>query len=314
MSYQLIKEKIEKYDKIIIHRHTRPDLDALGSQLGLKEAILATYPDKVVYVVGDENRFSRVGKMDVILDYEYQDALVIIVDVAIKKLISDDRYNIAREIIIIDHHTNTSDIDNAVSFIDTSYEAAAAFIANIIFELNFKLTPYGADLLLSGIITDSGRFQYLKDGKRLFQIASKLVGLGADPVSLYDWLYTEEIDIRLMKYDLQSRIKIDKGVAYLKNPYEEVMKYPEIDVFTISRGMVNLMSGIEGVPIWANFTYDESQNIILGEFRSRGIKIVDIAKKYGGGGHDMACGAGLANWDVVDLVIKDFQKLVEEME
>ncbi len=311
MSYKLIKKKIEQYNTIIIHRHTRPDLDALGSQLGLKEAILATYPHKNVYVVGDENNLSRVGVMDQIDDSKYHGALVFIVDVAITKLIADDRYHLASEIIIIDHHTNPTDIDGAIAYIDTSYEAAAAYIADILFDLKFKISERGADLLLSGIITDSGRFQYLKDGERLFRIAAKLMSLGANPVGLYEWLYTEDLEVRLMKYDFQSRIMIENGVAFLKNTLEDVSKYPDIDVFTMSRGMVNLMAGIDGVPIWANFTYDPSQEMIMGEFRSRGLKIVDVAKKYGGGGHDNACGALLESWELVDAVIKDFKELIE---
>ena len=35
--FQAILEKIKAYDTIIIHRHQRPDPDAIGSQVGLKE-------------------------------------------------------------------------------------------------------------------------------------------------------------------------------------------------------------------------------------------------------------------------------------
>ena len=40
--------KIKEYNEIIIHRHQKPDGDALGSQLGLKEAIISTFPKKTV--------------------------------------------------------------------------------------------------------------------------------------------------------------------------------------------------------------------------------------------------------------------------
>ena len=51
MKRQII-DTIEKYDKIIIHRHVRPDPDAYGSQIGLKELIQANYPEKQVLAVG----------------------------------------------------------------------------------------------------------------------------------------------------------------------------------------------------------------------------------------------------------------------
>lgn len=45
-----IQEQIQQYDTIIIHRHVRPDPDALGSQFGLKEYLIAKYPTKNVYL------------------------------------------------------------------------------------------------------------------------------------------------------------------------------------------------------------------------------------------------------------------------
>ena len=51
--FEAVLQAIEAYDKIIIHRHNRPDGDAMGSQLGLKHLILENYPHKTVYAVGD---------------------------------------------------------------------------------------------------------------------------------------------------------------------------------------------------------------------------------------------------------------------
>ncbi|MDD4469184.1 MAG: DHHA1 domain-containing protein, partial [Acholeplasmataceae bacterium] len=86
----------------------------------------------------------------------------------------------------------------------------------------------------------------------------------------------------------------------------------DVDTFSISRGMVNLASGIDEIKIWLSFTEDKTSNNIIGEFRSRQIPIVEIAKKYGGGGHLNACGATLKSWDEVNLMIKDYKKLLEE--
>ena len=43
---QEIVDTIKKYDKIIIHRHLRPDPDALGSQVGLAELLRESFPKK----------------------------------------------------------------------------------------------------------------------------------------------------------------------------------------------------------------------------------------------------------------------------
>ena len=76
--------------------------------------------------------------------------------------------------------------------------------------------------------------------------------------------------------------------------------------------MVNIASGIEEIKIWLNFTYDKDTNKIIGEFRSRGIVIVELAKRYGGGGHNYACGASFESWEKVDEIIKEYKKLLEE--
>ena len=69
--FEKILALIEKYDRIIIHRHKNPDGDALGSQLGLLHMIKDTYPHKEVYAVGDMTpryAFMLTQPMDEIAD------------------------------------------------------------------------------------------------------------------------------------------------------------------------------------------------------------------------------------------------------
>ena len=104
--YKKILKLIKDFDTIIIHRHKNPDMDAYGSQLGLKRIIELNFPTKMVYVVGDENNFAFLGAMDVIDDSIYSHALVIIVDVAVAALVSDDRYKLAEHVLVIDDTQN----------------------------------------------------------------------------------------------------------------------------------------------------------------------------------------------------------------
>lgn len=312
MNFQKILNKISNYQTIIIHRHSKPDFDAIGSQVGLKEIIKENFPNKAVYVVGDQNRFDRESDMEMIEDDVYQDALVFILDVAVKHMVSDERYKLAKEVIVIDHHKNACDIEEATIVIsDATYSACAELITDMALELSLKINQRAASFLYAGIVTDTGRFQWMHQPERVFLVASILTGLGAKTTSLYDFLYVDSLESKKIKTFFQNRFVYEDGVAYLKND-QSVFEQLDIDVFTVSRGMVNLAAGIEEIKIWLNFTYDVSRDIILGEFRSRGLSIVDIAKKYGGGGHDQACGASLKTWDEVEAVIKDYKALLKE--
>ena len=51
--FEAILDLIEKYPRIILHRHKNPDGDALGSQIGLKKILEENYPDKEILAVGD---------------------------------------------------------------------------------------------------------------------------------------------------------------------------------------------------------------------------------------------------------------------
>ncbi len=305
-----IKELLKKHNRIIIHRHSKPDMDAIGSQMGLMHIIKENFPEKEVYVVGDHNKFDYENAMNEIPDSFYKDSLVFITDVAVSYMISDNRYLFAKDVVIIDHHENKSDVAGAYVYSDPTYEAAAAYVYDIAKKLKLKIPAIAADYLLNGIITDSGRFQYLTNAPRLFQIAAELTALGADPLKFYKWLYVETLEERQTKAKFATRMQIEGSVAYFFNTKEFLESLGTYDFFSISRGMVNLLAGIKEIPIWANFTYSAEQNKVICELRSREIEVVHIAKKYGGGGHALACGATLDNFEVAKAMIKDLNELI----
>ena len=44
--FEAALQSIQKYKRIILHRHTNPDGDAIGSQVGLAELIREIFPKK----------------------------------------------------------------------------------------------------------------------------------------------------------------------------------------------------------------------------------------------------------------------------
>ncbi len=308
--YINIYNKIEEYETIIIHRHAHPDGDAMGSQIGLLESIKETFPNKKVYAVGDINeKFSFIGNMNEISDDVYQDALVIVLDTPEVSMISDERYKKGKFLIKIDHHISRSNYAN-LNLVESNEISCACVVTKMIFTTSMKLSQKGAMALFTGMVTDSGRFRYDGVLPETFELAAQLLRYGFNPQDVYNRLYIDKLEMVQLRAKLTLSFHISpKGIAYMKNTKEDIKKY-HTDFFTISRGMVGVMSGIQGIDIWVNFTEDE-QNKVIAEIRSNKYNINPVATKYGGGGHKMASGATLNSFDEADKMIQDLEKLLE---
>ena len=311
-NYQDVYNIIKDYNVIIIHRHARPDGDALGSQIGLKEAIKATFPEKEVYVVGDySSRYSFIGELDEIADEKYNNALAILLDSSDSSLLSDTRYKMASKLVKFDHHIFKEKYAD-LEIIDNSFESCCGLLADFVFETGMKLTVKGARALFTGLVTDSGRFRYDSTNSKTFYIASKLYEYDFDVNEIYNNLYIEDLEVVKLRAKFVMKFQVTEcNVAYIKTTKEEV-KELGVDIFTISRGMVNTMSGIRGIDIWVNFTEDEENNCIITEIRSSKYVVVDIATKYGGGGHPKACGCSIASFEIADQLLNDLDEIVRK--
>ena len=310
--YKKILNAIKEYNTIIIHRHIKPDGDAIGSQIGLKEALITTFPTKHIFAVGDINdRYEFIGQMDEVTDDLYQGALVIVVDTPEEVMISDNRYKMGELIIKIDHHPNRFNFGN-IEIVDTNYESCAGLIADILFSSGIKLNDKSARALFTGIVTDSGRFRYNSLKPKTFELAAKLIKYNFDFSNVYDNLYIEDFKIIKLRAAFVQKIQItDNNVAYIKTTKEELKEYG-IDISTASRGMVNTMAGIKGVDIWVNFTEDTNTERIFSELRSRKHNVSEVAVKFGGGGHPNASGALLESFAVCDEMLAELDLMAGE--
>lgn len=303
-----IYRKIKEYDTIIIHRHIKPDGDALGSQIGLKESLIATFPNKCIKVVGDmSERYSFIGEMDEIEDSLYEDALVIVLDTGAERLISDERYKFGKYLIKIDHHLPQGEYGD-LAYVDTSRESCAGVVASFLMEKRFKINDKVATALFTGMVTDSGRFRYQSTSSTTYKIASELMKYNIDTESIYNKIYVDKLaNVKLKAKLIDKFIVLDSGVAYLINTKEEIKEY-NVPIYDVSRGMVNIMAGIEEIKIWANFSEDENGDIYC-EIRSNGPNINVVATKYGGGGHLQASGTTIYSFDTVNNIINDLERV-----
>lgn len=309
MKRQII-DKIEQYDTIILHRHVRPDPDAYGSQIGLKQIIEMNYPNKRVYAVGEhDDSLTFLAYPDEIKDDLYVGALVIVVDTANTERIDDERYIKGDFLIKIDHHPN-DDAYGDLLWVNTD----ASSVSEMIYELyeegreykNWKLPDAGARLLFAGIVGDTGRFIYPSATFRTFEIAGQLTRYNFDRNELFNGMYERESNLLHLQGYIYENFEMDQnGAAYIKLTKEVLEKFKVTPSETSL--LVGSLSEIKGVCAWVILIEETDQ--IRVRLRSKGPVINELAKKYHGGGHPLASGATAYSWEEADQVIEDLKEI-----
>lgn len=308
--YNKLLKLFNDYDTIVIYRHARPDGDALGSQFGLREVLRTNFPKKKIYAVGDMTpRYSFMGEVDkdFVLGFNY---LGIVLDCSETSLISDESYKKARKLVKIDHHIYREKFGD-LEFVDERFESCAGYLTTLLMKMHLEINTEAAKQLYTGIVTDSGRFRYDSTSVKTFEIAGKLLSKGFDMQEIYNNLYVEDLENVLLRAKFTLKIKFtEHHVAYIYTTKEECLA-EKADVFTISRSIVNTMSGIRGIDVWVNFTEDINSDIVYCEIRSSKYNINPIATKFGGGGHAKASGATLCNKEKALELLNELDALLE---
>ncbi|MCD7032785.1 bifunctional oligoribonuclease/PAP phosphatase NrnA [Metabacillus sp. GX 13764] len=306
-----ILAQIKQAEKIIIHRHIRPDPDAMGSQCGLAEIIKASYPDKKVITVGESDpSLEFLYKMDEIDDSEYEKALVIVCDTANQERISDQRYKKGLKLIKIDHHPNADPYGDLL-WVDTDASSVSEMIYEFYLsgrEEGLLLNDKAAELIFAGIVGDTGRFLFPSTSKKTFEYAAELAGYEFNRSSLYTELYKVKPNAAKMSgYVLQNFSMSSSGAASMIIKNETLEKYG----VTASQAsqLVSLLGEIEGIKAWVLFVEEKDQ--IRVRFRSKKPVINELARKYGGGGHPFASGASIYSWEEADRILEDLESLCQ---
>ena len=288
-----VLDTIKKYDKIIIFRHFRPDGDCVGSSKGLHRIPQLTFPEKEIILQNCDfsDYLSFLGGEPEIKDDDfYSDALGIVVDTATTKLISNQKYQLCKYIIKIDHHIPVEDYGD-INWVEENRCSACELITSFYDALKdeLKIDTEAATYLYVGLVTDSGRFRFRSVSGDTMRLAGLLLDQGVDTDHLYANLYMKDFaEFKFHGYVL-NHIKItENGVAYIYIDSAAMEKYGLS--FEQASACVSYMDSIKNSLIWVAFI-DTGSGDIRVRLRSRFVTINDLAMRYEGGGHDCAAGA-----------------------
>lgn len=302
--YKEILKQIKKYNTIVIARHVGADPDALASQIGLKDIIVNNFPLKKVYVVGmPASRFKYLGTLDKLTDEMYENSLLIVTDTPDKKRVDGVDTTRFSKTIKIDHHPFVEKYCD-IECINDKASSASQIIIDFAFSMKLKITKEAAEKLYIGIVADTNRFLFSYTTPNTFDLVSKLIKeTDINFTSLYDNLYLRSLkELKFQSYIINNMIVTENKFGYIKLT-DDVLKKFDVDAATAGN-MVNNFNYIEDFVSWAVFTEDKNNDFIRGSIRSRGPIINEVAAKFGGGGHKLASGVRLKNFEEVDKLVE----------
>lgn len=299
-----LRNLMEQCENMVIMGHKVPDLDSLGSAMGLYAC--ARHLGKKAYIVLDrENAAIDALVSEIKLDSEYKNMLItpteaeklleansllIVVDTQIAThTIAPGLLEHERTLVVIDHHLRgTSHIEKATLLYHEPYASSTAeLITEIVqyFSDRIKLKPIEAEALLAGITIDTKGFSF-KTGVRTFEAASFLRKIGADTTSIRH-LFQDDLKTFTARAEVVRAAQLlGNGIAVSVCP--KGTPNPEL----LAAQAADSLIGIRGIT--ASFVLCESGKMIVISGRSLGqINVQRVLEKIGGGGHSTIAGAQL---------------------
>ena len=306
-----MNDKISNYfDKgpIFITGHINPDGDALGASFCLKLLLdnenidadidfdiatsLPTNLDHLPYELITKNIKTSYETV-FIFDCGNPSRLGKYEDIVLK----------ANNIIVIDHHIDPT--FGTLQIVDPNAASTTQVLFRQLVKEKYVINKTMADCLLTGLITDTGRFQYPNTTTEVFTIASELLSNGADLSSISENIYGSiEFNALKLQSEIINRIEFEKDIEFTystiyQNDYKKYNISPEETDFMID--VVRLVKG-------ANITLllkEQVDGSFKGSLRSRNnFNVQEIASIFNGGGHKAASGfsSELSEQEIIEKI------------
>ena len=321
-----LEELINSSSSVLIMGHRNGDMDSIGSGAGLCGAIRLLNPELYVRMVVDAEHNLAVPIIERLnenltdqepvfitpaeaMEQLSENTLLIIVDTHNKDILeSPELYEAAKQIAVIDHHRQVVNyIDNAVIFHHEPYASSASeMTAEIIqyFPGIEHLQSYYADVMLAGIMLDTKDF-VMRTGVRTFEAAAFLRKLGADMVAVKGLFANSMACIQKRSQLIASTEIYNRCAIAVDDSADDCIRIASAQAADEMLGIVDVDASfvIFRTPVGVNISA-----------RSLGAMNVQIImEKLGGGGHQKASGATVADQETAMEMLESLDKLAEEM-
>ncbi len=290
-----LEEELKKIKSVAISGHVRPDGDCVGSTLAIYNYIRCYYPniEAKIYLEPIPNVFSFLQYSEEII-YEYSGSeevdLFFVLDCGDVERLGKAKkiFQNAKKTICIDHHISNE------CFADVNYVYPnASSTCELVFELleEDKITTEIAECLYTGIVHDTGVFQYDCTSEKTMNIAGRLMCKGISFSKIVDeTFYTKTYNQnRIMGQALMDAQLYLEGKCIISYVTQQTMKQYAVLPKHLD-GIVNQLRVTKDI-ILAVFMYENEDASYKVSLRVNGdLNVAEIAASFGGGGHVKAAG------------------------
>lgn len=316
-----IESVLKGAKRIAIAGHVRPDGDCVGSCMGMYLYLQANYPEIQADVYLEEVRdvFSYIkeihqAKQEWQSDAEYD--VLFLFDVSSKDRIgiAADAFDDFENTVCIDHHVTNTGLGKI-----NHIRPEASSTCEVLYELlePQKITKETAEALYTGIIHDTGVFQYSCTGTRTMEIAGNLMAKGIDFTKIIkDSFYTKTY----AQNQIMGRTIVESIMLLEKKVIAGIVKAKDMKLYGVAPkdldGIVNQLQNTQGVEV-AMFLYQVGMQEFKVSLRSNGkVNVAKVASSFGGGGHVLAAGCTLQGtpYDVINTLTYGIEKQLQELE
>lgn len=294
-----LRDLIQDSDQVFVMGHSMPDMDAIGSAVGVRK--MAEMNKVEGYVVIDFNEldnsvtrlmdeikekpdlYNRFISPEEAINKMTEKTLLVVVDTHKPSLVIDEKLlQKAEKIVVIDHHRRGEEfISNTMLVYMEPYASSTSELVTELIEYqpkNEKITRLEATSMLAGIIVDTKSFT-LRTGARTFEAASYLRTHGADTI-LVQSLLKEDIDTYIERSKIVQTVEFYKeGIAIAHG--EENVEYSQVLLAQTADILLTMNN------VGASFVVGLKSDGKIGiSARSLGdVNVQLIMEKLGGGGH-----------------------------
>lgn len=294
-----IAEQLNKANSVAIFCHARPDGDALGAGLALAVAFRNAGKSAVMCCEDPPpEKFSFLPAVKTVKNALPQnknyDAFICLdcADVARMGIFTDAFVKFPKTTINIDHHISNKGYAK-YNFV-FECPASCELLTDILLATDYEITSEIADLLMLGLITDSGNFTHTDVSEKTYKTAAELRKRGADNNIINYNMYSRQSKKRAILYGrVMNRIRfaLDDKLTFIVTSLED-LKVTGADK-SVTEGFVDFPLSIDGVEVSVSMMEVKNRQYKI-SLRSKGtVNVNAVASSFGGGGHILASGCML---------------------